>query len=151
MNDTKQKYTFVLFLWFQWKLAITNVFIILPYTCPAGIQRGPPADHQRSSPMVEEPAPAHQRRPEGGENLLPTGARGADVTLNWMSLSMRQSTPQEEKQAMNLMMKSGRGENKASRVVLFIAHTLSGLKRGKSLSNVDCRFAPSGPDLHSLI
>lgn len=79
--------------------------------------------------MVEEPAPARQRRPEGVENPLPTGARGADVTLSWMSLSTRQSTPQEEKQAMNLMRKNGRGENKASRT----RPCLSGLKRGKSL------------------
>lgn len=77
--------------------------------CPAGIQRGPQADHQKSSPTVEERAPARQRRPAASPP--PTGARDADANPTLMSLSMRRSTPQEEKQAMNSTEKSGRGEN----------------------------------------
>lgn len=88
--------------------------------------------------MSEEPAPAHQRRQGGVENPPPTGAKDADATLSWMSLSMRPSIPREEKQAMSWMTeKSGRGETNAMTVRLHLCatHPLSGLKMEMSLSN----------------
>lgn len=115
---------------------------------PTDIQRGLPAGHQRPSPTVEGPAQAHQRRPVEAENPPPRGARDTDVTLSWTSPSTRQSTPQEEKQAMNWMKKSGRGENKACTVVSLCSVFYPRIQNCRLQLNM---VAPSGPDLNFFI
>lgn len=84
--------------------------------------------------MAEEPVPALQKRPVESANPLPTEARDADVTPSWMSLSMRRSTLQAEKQATNWMEKSGMGETLASStepLYVCAAHAISGLQMDK--------------------
>ena len=98
---------------------------------------------------MEGPAQAHQRRPAEAENPRPKGARDADVTLSLTSPSTRQSTPQEEKQAMNWTTKSGRGENKAVRLYLgAVFFFYPGIQNCRLQLNM---VAPSGPDLNSFI
>ena len=102
------------------------------YCCrPAGTQRGPPADHQKYYP-TEEPAPALQRGPAGAANPLPTGARDAGVTPTSTSLSMRRSTPQEERRATNWTERSGRSED--ALLCLCAVCTWSGLNMEMLLS-----------------
>lgn len=92
---------------------------------------------------MEEPALARQMRPAAVASPQPTGARDADVTPSWMSLSMRRSTPQEEKRAMNWTEKSGRSK-----------HALYGLKNEMfplSEQRMLIAVSPSGPDPNSWI
>lgn len=90
------------------------LFICAFCCCAAGTQRDPPVDPLRRTHTVEERAPAHLKRRAGDVSPRPIGARDADATQIWMSLSMRRNTPREGILAMNLMQRSWRGETKAS-------------------------------------
>lgn len=90
----------------------------------AGTLNGQTADHRKCSSTAGGPARAPQKRRAEAANPPQTGARGADVTQNWTSLSMTRSTPREERRAMNWIQKNWRGEKQSSTLSVSCSHTV---------------------------